>query len=163
VAPAKVGVYTITCTVGGATTASRWRVEDPDGNYVGTALGNTAFSSQGVGFTVTDAGADPVAGEAFTITVAAELGEGAFIGLSVRDPSLEPITTIDTYKALDNVAIMTKGVMWVTAGDTVAAGGAVYWDEADGRYTAQSGDYPIPGAVFDTGGVDGDLVKIAIR
>jgi hypothetical protein len=138
-------------------------VEDPDGIYVGTALGNTPFSAQGVGFTVTDTGTDPLAGEAFTITVAAEVGEGAFIGLSVRDPSLEPVTTIDTYKALDNVAIMTKGVMWVTAGDTVAAGGAVFWDEADSRFTAASTDYPIPGAVFDTGGSDGDLVKVAIR
>lgn len=163
VAPAKPGVYTVTCTVPGATNVSRWRVEDPDGVYVGTALGATAFSSQGIGFTITP-GAGTAVGEAFTITVSDEVGEGAFIGLSVRDPSLEPVDTIDTYKALANVAIMTKGVMWVTAGaGGVAAGGVVYWDEVTGRYTAAAGDYPIPGAVFDTTGIDGDLVRVALR
>lgn len=160
--PAKAGVYTITCTVGGSTTTSRWVVRDPDGNYVGTAIGNTAFSAQGIGFTVTDTGTDPVAGEAFTITVAAE-ADGRFLGLSVRDPSLDAIATIDTYKQYDNVAIMTKGVMWVTCGDTVTEGAQVYWDEADSRYTVQNTDYIIPGAVFEMAGVDGDIVKIAIR
>lgn len=67
---AKVGVHLFECIIGGSATASQWRHVDPDGDHVGVASGNTAYSGGGIsGLTITDAGADPVAGETFTVTV----------------------------------------------------------------------------------------------
>jgi hypothetical protein len=67
------GVYTVTCTVGGGGTASRWAVRRPNGTLVGTAVGNTTFNAGALRFMVSDSGADPVVGEQFLITVT--LGE----------------------------------------------------------------------------------------
>lgn len=66
----KVGVHRFECIVGGAGTASKWRHTDPDGVFVGIATGNTEYAGGGLsGLTITDAGTDPVAGEAFAVTV----------------------------------------------------------------------------------------------
>ena len=71
------GAYYATCIVGGAGTASRWRITGPNG-VVGIASGNTAFSAGGLGLTITDAGTDPVVGETFDITVAAVEGTNVY-------------------------------------------------------------------------------------
>ncbi len=66
----KVGVHTFRCIQGGAGTASKWAHEDPDGEQVGVATGNTAYAGGGLsGLTITDASTDPVVGETFTVTV----------------------------------------------------------------------------------------------
>jgi hypothetical protein len=166
VAPAQVGVYTVTAIVGGATTTSRWRVTAPDGSVVGTAIGNTEFVGGGLTFTITDAGTDPVVGETFTITVTSDEA-GDLLGLSIRNIALGHTTSPDAYAQYDSVAIMTMGTMWVTAGATVVAGDLVYWDDADSRFTDIVTDYPLivggKHARFETGGADGELVMVALR
>ncbi len=67
----KLGGHRFECIVGGAGAASKWRHTDPDGDYVGVALGNTQYVGGGLTLTITDAGTDPVAGEAFMVTVTA--------------------------------------------------------------------------------------------
>ena len=74
-AAAKPGVYRLTC-IEPATDAGKFQVEDPDGIVVGVATVAVAFSGGGLGFTISDA-TDFVAGDSFTITVAA--GSGKFV------------------------------------------------------------------------------------
>lgn len=71
-AAGKPGAYKLTFTA-----ATKFDVEDPDGVKIGSGTTGVAFSKAGVGFTLT-AGATPaVAGDEFTITVAA--GSGKYI------------------------------------------------------------------------------------
>lgn len=166
VAPAQVGVYTARAVVGGAGTASRWEITAPNGQIIGTALGNTQFVGGGLTFTITDSGTDPVAGEAFNITVTSDEA-GDMLGLAVRNVVLGKSSSPDVYAQYDSVGIMTSGVMWVIAGATVVAGERAYWDAPTGRYTNVVTDYPIlthsTSGRFETGGGNGDLVMVAIR
>lgn len=76
---AKAGVHTFLCVVGGSGTASKWEHRDPDGVFIGTATGNTAYSGGGIsGLTITDAGTDPTAGEQFKVTVSIAAGSGKY-------------------------------------------------------------------------------------
>ncbi len=161
---AKAGVYTATCEVGGSATASKWRVEDPDGLYVGTATGNTAFTStDGVTFTITDAGTDPVPGEAFNITVLFT-ADTAFVGIAVLDPGvITNASTPDAYQQYQTGSFETMGPIYVTAGATVADGEQAYWNPATGRYTNTVTHIRLANCRFDTSGVDGDIVEISIR
>lgn len=65
----KPGIYTATCIEPGANVGT-FRVEDPQGNFVGTAVVAVAFSNQ-IAFTIGDGATDFVAGDGFTFTVAA--------------------------------------------------------------------------------------------
>lgn len=66
----KLGAHRFECIVGGAGAASRWRHTDPAGKFIGVAIAGTAYAGGGLSaLTITDAGADPTAGEAFTVTV----------------------------------------------------------------------------------------------
>lgn len=163
-AGAKEGVYHITAIVGGAGTLSKWQVEDPDGVAVGIATGNTAFSEGGLAFTITDAGTDPVVGEEFIITVTPSTATNDLdvLGVSVRDDSLD-VGNADVFKQYDSVPILTMGVVWVTAGETVESGDDVFWNPATSRYTDTDTHLPLPGWKFDGAAVNGGLVKIAKR
>ena len=69
-AATKVGVHVFRAIVGGSGTASKWEHTDPEGEIVGIATGNTEYAGGGLsGLTITDAGTDPTAGEAFDVTV----------------------------------------------------------------------------------------------
>lgn len=72
-ASAKLGIYTVNCTVGGADAASKFRVEDPDGTLVGTATGGAAFD-KAVKFTIAGGGTDFVVGDAFTVILSQAAG-----------------------------------------------------------------------------------------
>lgn len=162
--PAKVGVYTATAIVGGSATASKWRVEDPDGLYVGTATGATAFSAGGIGFTIADPGTDPAVGDAFNITVSAseETDNLDILGISLLDRTLVH-TTPDRYEQYDNVAIMSYGSVFVTCGATVAAGDDVFWNTTSKRFTNTATDVRIQGWKFDAASSDGSIVQITRR
>ncbi|MDO8421561.1 MAG: head decoration protein [Parvibaculum sp.] len=79
---AKVGVHRFVALVGGAGTASKWQHEDPEGEYAGVATGNTEYTGGGLTLTITDAGTDPVPGEAFIVTVTAAAGSGKYAQLT---------------------------------------------------------------------------------
>lgn len=75
-AAAKVGAYKVVI-IEPATNAGKFQVEDPDGVIVGTGTVAVEFVGGGLTFTVTDGSQDFVAGEGFTITVAA--GDGKYV------------------------------------------------------------------------------------
>ena len=69
-APAKVGVYKV-LFIEPTTNLGTFLVEDPDGIVVGRGVVGTAFALGGLGFTISDGATDFVAGDGFTITIAA--------------------------------------------------------------------------------------------
>jgi hypothetical protein len=163
-AGAKIGRYKVTCILGGAGTASKWEVEDPEGIIVGIATGATAFSGGGLAFTIADAGADPVVGEQFYIDVSATEATDDLdvLGVAVRDVSLEPGAS-DSFAQYASVPIITEGVVWVTAGASVSAGDDVYWNPSTSRYTDDPTHLAMPGWKFDGASTNGSIVKIARR
>lgn len=163
-AGAKEGVYTVTAFVGGAGTASKWNVEDPDGINVGVATGATAFTGGGLTFTIADAGTDPAIGEQLIVTVTPSTATADLdvLGVSVRDASLD-IGNADTFKQYDSVPVITQGVVWVTAGETLESGDDVFWNPTTSRYTDTATHLPLAGWKFDGAAVNGGLVKIAKR
>ncbi len=82
---AKPGVYRITC-IEPATNGGTFQVEDPDGIVIGTAVVGVAFNTH-IGFTITDGAVDFVAGDAFTVTVAAGSGKVKQIDFAATDGS----------------------------------------------------------------------------
>ncbi len=84
-------------------------------------------------------------------------------GITTRDQSVDP-ALVDQYAVGEAATIITKGVVWVKAGATVAAGAAVYMIDADGRFTSSaSGNLPIPNAVFDSSGAADELVRVRLN
>jgi|SRR5690625_1126929 len=81
-------------------------------------------------------------------------------GVVVRTRSV-PATCddFDGFAQHDTARILTKGVIWVEADDTVTAGDDVHVD--GGKFKA-SGGTAIAGARYDTGGETGDLVKVRL-
>ena len=95
------------------------------------------------------------------VTPTSETAVGEFLGISVRDTTLG--AEQDVYEEGDTVAVMTQGVIWVTAGASVTPADPVYWNPATSRYTKTTTHFPVPGAAFDTSGGNGDLVRLALR
>jgi hypothetical protein len=62
---------------------------------------------------------------------------------------------------------MTKGVIWVTAGATVAAGAAVYMVVGTGQAgnftSSAASNLIIPNAIFESSGTVGALVRIRLN
>lgn len=94
---------------------------------------------------------------------AATADTDAYIGITVRDQSIDP-ANVDLFAVGDTALLMTQGAIWVTAGATVAAGADVYMIAADGRFTSSAGgNLAIPNAVFETSGDADELVRIRLR
>lgn len=160
-AGAMQGTYRVVHTSAGATAA--FNVYDPNGSFVGNGVTGTEFSSGGLTFTVTDSGVDPAIGDSYSVVVTF-VANARLLGIVVIDPSV-PANTTTPDKVPHNftASIMNEGVLWVTAGANVGDGDSAYWDPSDGRYTNSAANIPIPGAIFDTAGIDGSLVRLAIR
>lgn len=161
-AGAKQGDYVLTIIEPGANVGT-FTVSDPDGVQVGDGAVASAYSAGGLAFTLADGATDFVAGDSFTITVA-YTANTKFIGLAVLSRAVPPnATTPDAYPQYFTGGFMTQGPMYVTAGATIVDGGDVYWNPATGRYTSTTTHIRIPGATFDTSGVDGDIVEISLK
>lgn len=106
-ATAKAGVYTATC-IEPAANGGTFTVEDPDGVNVGTALVGAAFTGP-VGFTIADGATDFVAGDRFTITVAAGSGKYKEYNPANTDGSQTAVAIL--YAAVDATAADTEGVV----------------------------------------------------
>ena len=94
---------------------------------------------------------------------------GDFLGLAILNPAVPgnvaTATTPDQYPVGFTAAILTRGQMYVTAGETVVQGDDVYYVTATGKYTttAAAGSVgPLTGVFFDTGGGNGDIVEISV-
>ncbi len=97
------------------------------------------------------------------------LAAGTFIGFAVLNPAVPPVadgsTLVDGYPQYFTGAFMTMGCMKVQAGGAVADGGAVFYNASTNRYVGAAGAGivgPLPNVVFDTTGVDGDIVEISM-
>lgn len=75
-AGAKLGSYTLV-VVSPGTNVGNFIVTDPDGIFVGQGDVAAAFSAGGLAFTLADGSTDFVAGDGFTITIAA--GDGLYV------------------------------------------------------------------------------------
>jgi hypothetical protein len=166
-AGAKEGTYRVEITAA-ASNAGTFAVEDPEGNLVGIGTVAVAFSQGGVAFTLQDGATDFAVNDGFTFAVSPTSGTADLdlLGISIRDTSLD-VSNADAYEQYDNVGIMERGVIWVTAGATVVAGQEAYWNPATSRYTITATHLPVTingrRAKFDSAGADGDVVKLAVR
>jgi hypothetical protein len=86
-------------------------------------------------------------------------------GITVRDMSTDPENP-NQYGVGESALVMTAGVVWVTAGESVVAGDLVWMKvggETAGRFVKTATDnLPIPGAMFDSSGANGALVRVRI-
>ena len=88
-----------------------------------------------------------------------------FRGVTIRDVTLvaKEGQTVDVYQKGDNAGLLTLGVIWVTAGEAVAAGDAAYFNTTTKRWMkTSSGNTAIPRAIFDSAAVDGGLAKVRL-
>ena len=100
---------------------------------------------------------------------AAIFSTGDFLGIAILNPAVPgnvaTATTPDIYPVGFTAAILTKGQMYVTAGETVVQGDDVYYVTATGKYVTTAGAGivgPLTGVFFDTGGALNDIVEISI-
>lgn len=161
---AKPGIYRLEVTAAAAN-AGTFMVEDPDGNNVGYGTVGVAFSQGGVAFTLNDGSTDFAVNDGFTFAVAPTGGtdvEG-HLGLAVNDQMLG--AEVGNYRQGDTMAVMTQGVMWVTAGGTVGRHDDVYFIVSNGRYTnaAAAGRIKVDSCEFYESGTSGNVVRVAMR
>lgn len=161
-AAARAGNYTLQITDVDAN-AGEFAVYYPDGTLVGTGDVAAAFSGGGLAFTLADGSTDFVVGDYFIIAVTLT-ANAALLGIVVMDRNVPALAaTPDAVPQYKTASILNEGVVWVTAGATVADGDQAYWNPATSRYTNTSTHVVMPGCYFDTSGVNGDLVRLAIR
>jgi hypothetical protein len=93
---------------------------------------------------------------------------GKFMGIAVKTVAPEHRATgaaaiTDGYPVNTTAGLMTEGQMYVLVNTAVAAGDAVYWNAASGRYTNVNTDVAIPNARFDTTATAaGQIVEISL-
>lgn len=130
-AAAKAGVYTATC-IEPATNGGTFTVEDPDGVNVGTAVVGTAFSGPVV-FTIADGATDFVAGDRFTITVAAGSGKYKEYDPANTDGSQTAVAIL--YAAVDATGADAEGVI-IARHAEVNAAELIWFASADANQKA---------------------------
>lgn len=86
-------------------------------------------------------------------------GTAAILGVTVMDRS----TSDDTFAEDASARIMTKGVIWVTAGEAVAAGDPVYVTASSGAWKkTEASNVAVPNARYDTSAANGELVALRL-
>jgi hypothetical protein len=90
---------------------------------------------------------------------------GTFLGISIAHEALGLLAgqTADAYPQYENVAILTQGVIWVTASEAVTDGAQAYGTTAGLIDDTSTSDTILTGWFFDTTGSAADLVKLAKR
>jgi len=87
---------------------------------------------------------------------------GQLLGISIATSGLPAATDADEYQQYDNVAIMTGGVIWVTAGEAVTDGAQAY-DTGSAIVDTSTDNDIMTGWFFDGTAGNGALVKLAKR
>ena len=108
-AGSKVGDYKLTIVEPGSN-GGNFIVEDPDGKFVGQGDVAAAFSAGGLAFTLADGATDFVAGDGFTITVAAGSGYYAVYD-NTEDDGTETAVAILGYPTDDSASTQTVVVI----------------------------------------------------
>ena len=88
-------------------------------------------------------------------------GSGAFRGIAVRDPTLPP-SAGDQYVAGLTAAVMTKGVIWVTAAVAVTAGQPVYFTSAGVLTNLSTSNTAVAGAMWDSTTTAAGLARLRL-
>jgi hypothetical protein len=156
---ATAGAYVVTILAD----TTKFSVTGP-GSYAGAGTVGAEFNGP-VNFTLADGTVNFAVGDTWTITAAASAA-GAFRGIAIRDTTLVHASgNGDVFEPGDEMAVLTMGTIWVTAGATVVPGDDVYFVAASGKYTttAAGGSTLIPAAEFDTAAGDGQLVRIRLK
>ena len=100
--------------------------------------------------------------EATTIPNLATADPGGYVGISVRDQSVDP-NEPNEYAERANANIMTKGTVWVNAYETVDAGDPVYFVTATGLLGKTSASSTlIPNARWETSRTGAGLAMIRL-
>lgn len=86
---------------------------------------------------------------------------GVFLGVTVRDPGADA-SVGEKYAQYGNAAIMTRGVIWVTAGEAVVPGDAVYRTAAGALNKTAAGNTLVAGARWETTAASGALAKLRL-
>jgi hypothetical protein len=98
----KVGAYLLK-----ATSATAFSVTDPEGNALPAAAAGTAYSQQGIAFTITAGGAAFVAGDSFTLTVVDAVGTYKLSVKTASDGSQTPVAILADYADASAGAVTT--------------------------------------------------------
>lgn len=85
-----------------------------------------------------------------------------FLGITIRERSINPDTQADKFAQYETARIMTKGDVWVVAGAAVADGDPVYLVAATGAFTNVSSGNIAINAIFDSTAGNGALVKVRL-
>jgi len=72
-----------------------------------------------------------------------------FRGVSLKDATLRPENE-DKYAQYENAGVKTRGKVWVSPSESVAAGDPVHYDTTTGRFAMSGGIGPILGARWAT-------------
>lgn len=88
-------------------------------------------------------------------------GSGVYRGIAVRDPTL-PASAGDQYVATLTIALMTKGVIWVTAAVPVTAGQPVYFTAAGVLTNVATSNTAIAGAIWESTTTAAGLAKVRL-
>ena len=89
---------------------------------------------------------------------------GELLGITIATSALGLVAGADAdeYQQYDNVAILTQGTIWVTAGEAVTDGAAAY-DTDTSIVDTSTDNTAMTGWVFDTTGANAALVKLTKR
>lgn len=87
------------------------------------------------------------------------------LGITIATSALALVAGADAdeYPQYENVAIMTQGVIWVTAGEAVTDGAQAYVTGAGAIVDTSTSNTILTGWFFDTTAASGELVKLAKR
>lgn len=107
-AGAKAGVYRLVI-IEPATNAGAFIVEDPDGIIIGRGNVASAFSAGGLAFTLADGSTDFIAGDMFTITIAA--GSGKYVEMDPAATDGSQIAAGVLYGDCDAASADTEAVI----------------------------------------------------
>lgn len=90
----------------------------------------------------------------------------AFLGISIRDVTQEPHATLtDKYPQYKNMAVLKRGVIWVTAAGDVQDGQDVSFNSTTGALSSAAGSgtqFAIPGARWLDTVSSGALARIEL-
>ena len=100
-------------------------------------------------------------GSSEQLVISANGGSGVVRGIAVRDTTLSP-TNNDQYLASNSIAVLTKGVIWVTTGAAVTPGQPAYVTSAGVLTATATGNTALPGASWESAAATAGLAKLRL-
>lgn len=89
-------------------------------------------------------------------------GDTKFVGVAVRERSINPANTDAVFAQNDTARLITKGVIWVPVGENVAAGDPVYLTAAGAWMKTATSNTLVSNARWDTTATNGNLARLRL-